>query len=142
MSLKGLGSGAAQTSEFRYNTTMLRKHPLPPFLAMQRQRQLPAVQLTEVDVREGKGLQRTTTAPTAKGTKSTNKLVGLMAEVMVNASSKRRLKPLYTRESPNTSSLLNQQRPLGEVMKMNRIIRYSSARISAREEARPVGVKL
>lgn len=88
------------------------------------------------------GLHKTTAAPTAKGTKSTSRLVGLAAEVMVSTSSNRRLRALYTRESRIKSSLLNQPRPLGEMKKMNRMIRYNSAEICAREEARPVGVKL
>lgn len=87
-------------------------------------------------------LPKTTTAPIAKGTKSTSRLVGLAAEVMVNPSNNRRLRDLYTRGSPNVSSLLDQQRPLGEMKKMNRITRYNSVQISAREEARPVGAKL
>lgn len=87
-------------------------------------------------------LHRTTTVPIAKGTKSTSRLVGLAAETMVNNSNNRRLKALYTLESPSVSSLRNQPRPLGETKKKNRIIRYDSAEINAREEARPVGVKL
>ena len=90
----------------------------------------------------GSGLHKTTTAPIAKGTKSTNRLVGLVADVMVNISNKRRLRVLYSRESPNKSSWLNKPRPFGETKKLNRAIKYNSARISAREEARPVGEKL
>lgn len=90
----------------------------------------------------GEDLHKTTVAPIAKGTKSTSRLVGLAAEVMVRASNTRRLRDLYTRESLNKSSLVNQPRPLGEMIEMNRTIRYNCAEISAREEARPVGVKL
>lgn len=88
------------------------------------------------------GLHKTATAPIAKGTKSTSRLIGLVAGVMVNTSNNRRPEALYTRESPNVSNLLNQPRPLGDTKKINRIIRYNSAEINAREEARPVGVKL
>jgi len=69
-------------------------------------------------------------------------LVGLAAEVIVSTSNNRRLRALYTRESPIKSSLLDQPRPFGEMKKINRMIRYNSAEICAREEARPVGVKL
>ena len=61
---------------------------------------------------------------------------------MVSTSNNKRLRALYTRESPNKSSLLNQPRPLGEMKEINRMIRYNSVKISASEEARPVGVKL
>jgi hypothetical protein len=84
---------------------------------------------------------KTATAPMAKGMKSTSRLVGLAAEVIVSTSNNRRLRALYTRESPIKSSLLNQPRPLGEIKKINRMIRYNSAEICAREETRPVGVK-
>ena len=100
------------------------------------------MRLAGVNARGGAGLHKTITVPIAKGTKSTSKLVGLAADVMVDASNNRRLRVLYTRESPNKSSLVNQPRPLGEMKKMNRMIKYSSAEINAREEARPVGVKL
>ena len=98
--------------------------------------------LAGVDALGGVCLHKTTTPPIVKGTKSTSRLVDLAAEVMVNPSNNRRLRVLYTRESPNKSSLLNQPRPLGEMKKMNRMARYNSAEMSAREEARPVRAKL
>ena len=72
---------------------------------------------------KGANLLNTTTAPTAKGMKSTSRYVDLMAEVMVNPSNNRRLRVLYTRESPNVSSLLDQPRHLGEMRNINRITR-------------------
>jgi hypothetical protein len=61
---------------------------------------------------------------------------------MVSASNDRRLRVLYNRESSNRSSWLSQPRPFGEMKETNRATRYNSAKISAREEARPVGEKL